>query len=45
MSGKEEIERLIIKVMEESHLSYPIATYLVWMEIWSGRMRRKIIDK
>jgi hypothetical protein len=41
MSGRDEIDRLIMKVMEESHLSFPVATYLVWMEIWSERMRRK----
>jgi hypothetical protein len=41
MSGKDEIDRLIMKVMDESHLSYPVATYLVWTEIWSERARRQ----
>ena len=27
--------------MEESHLAYPVATYLVWMEIWSERARQQ----
>jgi hypothetical protein len=28
MSGRDEVDRLIMKVMEETRLSYPVATYL-----------------
>ena len=41
MSGRDEIDRLIAKVMEDFHITYPVATYLVWTEIWSEHARRQ----